>query len=387
MTSRSRAILNKLSHIAYQGPLMRAVLSTVHEAMIIVDRFGIIGALNPVAEKLFGYTEAEILGENVNILMPSPDRERHNGYMARYLTTGEARIIGIGRIVVGQSRDGVQFPMELSIGDVTSGDDVLFVGFIRDLTSNYKSQSRMEKLQHELAHVSRVSAMGTMASSLAHELNQPLTAVANYVEAARDLLETPNAENIAIVREALTDAAQQSIRAGHIVRRLRDFISRGDTEKQLENLRTIINEANALALIGTRELGIDVIIDIDERVHQVLVDRVQIQQVLVNLIRNAVEAMRESAYRRLIISALLRPENMVEVSVSDTGLGVDHETEAMLFEPFASTKTTGMGLGLSICQTIIGAHGGRIWYSKAASDGATFRFTLQSGTSEAPLDS
>jgi len=365
---------------------MRAVLCSVHEAMLIVDGFGVIEAFNPVAEKLFGYSEADLIGKNVSILMPAPDRDRHDGYMARYLATGEARIIGIGRIVIGQTRDGVQFPMELSIGDVTSDDDVLFVGFIRDLTGKYKSQSRLEELQHELAHVSRVSAMGTMASSLAHELNQPLTAIANYVEAARDMLITPSDDNIAIVREALDDAAAQSMRAGHIVRRLRDFISRGETEKRLESLRIIINEANALALIGARELGIEVVIDVDERIHQVLVDRVQIQQVLVNLIRNAMEAMHGSARRRLVISAVPRPENMVEVSVADTGLGIDNDVEAQLFTPFASTKESGMGLGLSICQTIIAAHGGQIWYTRPKDGGAAFHFSLQANVSELPVD-
>lgn len=373
-------------HIAFHGPLMRAVLGSVHEAMLIVDAYGLIGAFNPVAERLFGYCEADLIGKNVSILMPTPDRERHDGYMARYLATGEARIIGIGRIVIGQTCDGVQFPMELSVGDVTSGDDVLFVGFIRDLTAKYKSQSRLEALQQELAHVSRVSAMGTMASSLAHELNQPLTAIANYVEAARDMLTMPSDDNIAIVRDVLGDAAAQSMRAGQIVRRLRDFILRGKTEKHLESLRIIIDEANALALIGTREFGIDVVIDVDERVHQVMVDRVQIQQVLVNLIRNATEAMENSTQRLLLISAVPAPNNMVDVCVADTGLGIDKDAEAKLFTPFATTKESGMGLGLSICQTIITAHGGQIWHTRPTNGGAAFHFSLHANVVEPRID-
>jgi len=374
------------SQIANQGPVLRAVLRTVSDAMIIIDQFGVIQVFNPVAEKLFGYSEAELIGQNVNILMPSPDRERHNGSLARYLSTGEARIIGIGRIIEGQRRDGSKFPIELSVGDASVGDDIIFVGFIRDLTRRHETEVKLEELHHALAHVSRVSAMGTMASSLAHELNQPLTAIANYVEAARDILQTAEDDTITVVREALNDAAQQAIRAGQIVRRLRDFISRGETEKRMENLRIIINEANALALIGTGEFAIDVVIDIDERVYQVLVDRVQIQQVLVNLIRNAVDSMRKSDVRKLKISAIPIAENMVEVSVTDSGSGIDPDIEASLFDPFASTKASGMGLGLSICQTIVNAHGGRIWHVKPQGSGAAFHFTLQANISEIPHD-
>ena len=245
-----------------------------------------------------------------------------------------------------------------------------------EATRRQATEVRLEEMQAELAHASRVSAMGTMASALAHELNQPLTAVANYVEAARDLLDLPNAENIAIVREALGDAATQAVRAGQIVRRLRDFIARGDTDKRVENLRGLINEANALALIGVAELGIDIRIDIDDRIGGVLVDKVQIQQVLVNLIRNAVEALTDAPTQRLTIAAVPVANQMVEVSVIDTGPGVEAEVKAKLFQPFVSTKNAGMGLGLSICQTIIEAHDGTIGHDQPVGGGAAFRFTL-----------
>ena len=368
--------LTELSARATSEALLHSILATVPDAMIVIDEAGVIVSFSKAAEQLFGFDENEAIGQNVEILMPEPDRRQHAGYLFRYLTTGQKRIIGIGRITIGQRRDGSTFPMELSVGEARTDHSRVFTGFIRDLTRRQATEVRLEEMQAELAHASRVSAMGTMASALAHELNQPLTAVANYVEAARDLLANPNADNITIVREALGDAATQAVRAGQIVRRLRDFIARGDTDKRVENLRGLINEANALALIGVAELGIDIRIEIDENISGVLVDKVQIQQVLVNLIRNAVEALIEAPERRLTISAIPVAGQMVQVSVVDTGSGLDADVESKLFQPFVSTKDAGMGLGLSICQTIIEAHDGRIWLDKPVSGGTAFRFTL-----------
>ncbi len=370
--------LTELSARATSEALLHSILATVPDAMIVIDEAGVIVSFSAAAEQLFGYAENEAIGQNVTILMPEPDKRQHADYMLRYLTTGQKRIIGIGRITIGQRRDGSTFPMELSVGEARTDHSRVFTGFIRDLTRRQATEVRLEEMQAELAHASRVSAMGTMASALAHELNQPLTAVANYVEAARDLLTTPNAENVAIVREALGAAATQAVRAGQIVRRLRDFIARGDTDKRVENLRGLINEANALALIGVAELGIDIRINIDERINRVLVDKVQIQQVLVNLIRNAVEALTDAPQRRLTISAIPIEDQMVQVSVVDTGSGLDTDVETKLFQPFVSTKDAGMGLGLSICQTIIEAHDGKIWLDKPEEGGTAFRFTLAS---------
>lgn len=366
--------------------LLRSILATVPDAMIVIDDHGLILSFSAAAEAMFGYAEAELIGRNVSMLMPSPDRERHDGYIHQYLTTGIRKIIGIGRITVGERRDGTTFPMELAIGEAKTEHKRVFTGFIRDLTRRQQADTRLEELQSELAHVSRVSAMGTMATSLAHELNQPLTAVANYVEAARDLLADPTAENVAIVRDALDDAAKQSVRAGQIVRRLRDFIARGEIDKRIENLRNLITEANALALVGAKELGIDVRVSISPDVDHALVDRVQIQQVLVNLIRNAVEALSHGAVRRLAVEARQGGDNMITISVTDSGPGLESVMADRLFEPFVSTKAGGMGLGLSICQTIIEAHGGRIWHEPAPGGGASFSFTLMAVAAESDDD-
>ena len=355
---------------------LRSILSTVPDAMIVIDERGIMMSFSAAAERLFGYTQADVVGKNVSMLMPSPDRERHDGYLDRYLRTGEKRIIGIGRVVFAARKDGTTFPMELSVGEATGEGQRLFTGFIRDITDRQRTQEQLEELQSELIHIARVSAMGTMASTLAHELNQPITAVANYVEAVRDLLAAPDPEDLPMIREALQDAVGEAMRAGHIVRRLRDFVARGEVEKTVEKLPLLINEAAAFGLLGANEKSIEARFDIDHDVADVLVDKIQIQQVLVNLIRNAVEAMSTSEERVLTVCTEPDQPGFVRVTVADTGPGVAPEVAAQLFTAFISTKSEGMGLGLSICRTIVEANGGRIWMEPRKGGGTQFHFTL-----------
>lgn len=355
---------------------LRSILSTVPDAMVVIDEAGLIMSFSNAAQTLFGYSEEELIGRNVKILMPSPDRERHDGYIQRYLQTGEKRIIGTGRVVFAARKDGSTFPMELSIGEASGGAQRIFTGFIRDLTERRRTEERLESLQSELIHVSRVSAMGTMASTLAHELNQPIAAIANYVEAVRDQLTDLTPDNVALMREALDDAAKDALRAGHIVRRLREFVARGEIERTVEPLPALISEASVLGLMGARERGIEASFDLDPYASPVLVDRIQIQQVLINLIRNACQAMKESPERRLTVISRPDGEAMVRVTVADTGPGVSKELEDRLFTAFVSTKQGGMGLGLSICRTIIEANDGRIWMENREAGGCSFHFTL-----------
>lgn len=363
---------------------LRSILETVPDAMVVINANGRILSFSKAAERLFGFAEAELVGENVSALMPSPDRERHDGYLERYLTTGERRIIGIGRLVTGRRRDGTTFPMELSVGEATIGDERVFTGFIRDLTERQDYEKRLHTVQAELAHVSRVTAMGTLATSIAHELNQPLTAIANYVETASMMLATqPDEQVIAAIRGALDECANEAVRAGQIVRRLRDYISRGETERQVVSLARIANEASALAFVGAGTHSVDLAVNVAED-HLVLVDRVQIQQVLLNLIRNAIEAMHELPHGRLSINAIRREQGFLEVIVSDSGPGLAPEIAENLFAPFHSTKATGMGVGLSISRTIVEAHEGRIWADGSPYGGTSFHFTLPDAQSEEP---
>jgi two-component system sensor kinase FixL len=361
---------------------LRSILETIPDAMIVIDGSGIIQFFSSAAERQFGYLEREAIGQNVSILVPDPDRSRHDGYLARYRSTRERHIIGIGRIVTGQRKDGTTFPMHLSIGEMQSGGEPYFTGFVRDLTEHQQTQVRLQELQLELVHVSRLSAMGEMASALAHELNQPLAAISNYMKGSRRLLADSPDPNRSKIENAMDRAAEQALRAGQIIRRLRDFVSRGESEKRVESLSKLIEEAGALGLTGAREQGVQLRFNLDPKYDLVLVDRVQIQQVLVNLFRNALEAMADSSQRELIASTARGADDMVEVAIFDTGAGIPDHVMSNLFQTFYTTKETGMGVGLSISRSIIEAHDGRMWAESNESGGATFRFTLPAASSE-----
>jgi two-component system sensor kinase FixL len=359
---------------------LQSILDTIPDAMIVIDEHGVMQSFSSTAERLFGYSAAEAIGKNVSILMPSPYREQHDGYLERYLRTGERRIIGIGRIVVGERKDGSTFPMELAVGEMVSRQQRFFTGFVRDLSERQRTETRLQELQSELVHISRLTAMGEMASAIAHELNQPLTAIANYLKGSRRLLDAGTPEGAAKARDAIDKAADQALRAGQIIRRMRDFVGRGESEKRVENINKLIEEASALALVGVKEHGIRVTFNLDPKAELVLADKVQIQQVLLNLVRNSVEAMTASPQRELVISTVALDEDMLEVSVRDTGTGIAGEVAAHLFEPFMTTKPQGMGVGLSISRTIIEAHGGEIDAKPNPGGGTIFRFTLRQGS-------
>jgi two-component system, LuxR family, sensor kinase FixL len=356
---------------------LQSILDTVPEAMIVIDEGGAIQSFSSAAQRLFGYDQQEVLGKNVKMMMPSPYRESHDGYIERYIRTGEKRIIGIGRVVVGERKDGSTFPMELAIGEMKSAQGRFFTGFIRDLTERQQTETRLQELQSELVHISRLTALGEMASAIAHELNQPLSAVANYLTGSRRLLENRSDEQSVMVRNALEKAAEQSVRAGQIIRRLRDFVARGETERRVESVQKLVEEASALALVGAKHSGVRVRFNFDPQVDLVLADKVQIQQVILNLMRNAIEAMEQSDRRELIVSTGPGRDGTVAIEVADTGPGIAPEIASQLFEPFVTTKAHGMGVGLSISRTIVEAHGGRISAGSNPGGGTVFRFTLQ----------
>ncbi|MBI1774029.1 MAG: PAS domain S-box protein [Proteobacteria bacterium] len=477
---------------------LEALLATAVDGIIITDALGHVQVYNLACERLFGYPARDIIGKNVKMLMPSPYHEEHDRYIDSYRATGQAKIIGIGREVVGRRKDGSTFPMYLSVGEGRLNDASIFVGVIHDITDrrhaeetrdrlaaivesshdavigkdlngivttwNFGAQSlygyaaaemvgkplallappdrqneiseliakvrqgrtvshydnvrvtkdgrqldvsltlspirdaagalvgvstiardvtelrraelRVRELTQEMVHISRLSAMGQLASSLAHELNQPLTAIINYTEAVRHTLAnlpTPPPPRIA---ELLEKAAGQAERAGQIIRRLRGFVEKGEVERSTEQLGAVVEEASALATVGARVDGIRVIIDLAEDLPPIRIDKIQIQQVVVNLVRNAIEALHDAKRRELIIRTAPAEDGYQEVAVIDTGPGLAPAIAEQLFKPFVTTKKTGMGIGLSISQSIITGHGGRIWAEANPNGGTTFRFWL-----------
>jgi two-component system sensor kinase FixL len=359
---------------------LKSILDTVPDAMIVIDRQGIIQSFSSAAERLFRYSADEVIGKNIRMLMPQPYRDGHDGYLKRYAETRERRIIGIGRVVVGERKGGATFPMELSVGEMRSSNKAYFTGFIRDLTERQSTETRLQELQSELVHISRLTAMGEMASTLAHELNQPLSAIANYLKGSVRLLQDRSDDESRMTREALDKATEQAMRAGQIIRRLRDFVSRGESERRAESMSKLVEEASALALVGVKDVHVR--FALDSTADQILADKVQIQQVLINLIRNAIEAMANSDRRELIIGSAPIEGDLVEIRIIDSGTGIAPDIANNLFQPFFTTKLHGMGVGLSICRTIVEAHEGRISAEPNPGGGTVFRFTIRAMSKE-----
>ena len=355
---------------------LRSILDTIPDGMVVIDERGIVQSFSAAAERMFGHTADEVCGRNVNMLMPSPHRENHDDYLARYLRTGERRIIGLGRVVVGQRKDATIFPMELEIGEVRGTGRRLFTGFVHDLTARQRTEKRLQELQSELSHVSRLNEMGQMISALAHEVNQPLTAATNYIEVARLLLTGRDSAALERTMAAIDNATAQISRASQIILRLREFVKKGETQQQSEDVTRVIEEASALALIGAKERGVKVQFRFAPQLPPVMIDKIQVQQVIVNLMRNAIEAMETSERKELIIASEMAAPSRVGITVVDTGPGIAPEIIDRLFQPFVTTKSQGMGVGLSISRSIIEGHGGRLDVEANPEGGTVFRFSL-----------
>jgi two-component system, LuxR family, sensor kinase FixL len=488
-----------------------ALLDAAVDAIVLIGRDGRITQFNRAAERMFGYGADEVIGQNVNCLMPEPYRSEHDGYIARYLGTGEARIIGIGREVTGRRRDGSEFPMELSVGEIKSAAGHGFVGIIRDITQRREiedqlrqqgeelrlifesaptaivttsadfrllsgnrawhdllgyteaqiadmacsdilhpedyprfaagvaslvqaqagndawraelrlvtrtgetlhaliqvgvirysqaehffilelvdrtAQARAEReamdLRERLAHISRLNTMGEMATGIAHELNQPLTAISTYAQASRRLIASGRGEPAEIVA-ALDKIAAQADRAGEVIRRLRAMLVRRESQREHVDSGQLIRDVVKLAEIDLRERNLALSLRIDDGLSTVFVDKVQIQQVILNLLRNGMEAMSEAATtNEIAISTALADDGMLEISVSDSGPGVSEAAAARLFEAFFTTKPQGLGMGLAICRSIAQSHGGDLVFKNNRYGGATFTLRLPISQEEA----
>jgi two-component system, LuxR family, sensor kinase FixL len=384
---RSRILdATQTQHLRAREAHLNSILNAVPDATVVIDENGIVQSFSAAAERLFGYKKSGVIGKNVSMLMPQPYRDEHDRYLHRYLATGEKRIIGIDRVVTGQRKDGSTFPVKLEVGEMQSSERRFFTGFIRDLTERQRTEDELQQLQTELARLSRLTAMGEMASTLAHEINQPLSAISNYLQGCNRLLEPVEHANVPRIRDALSETTKQTLRAGHIIRRLREFVARGETEKRPENISKLIEEASALALVGAREAGVKTVFSFASHTDTVLVEKVQIQQVLLNLMRNAIEAMQGCERKELLVATSVSNGDKVMVSVTDTGSGLSEEIAGRLFQPFVTTKPAGMGVGLSISKRIVEAHGGEMWAEANLSGGTIFRFTLQSAIEPSVVD-
>lgn len=354
-----------------------AVLDTLVDGVIIINDVGIMRLFNPACTKIFGYAPDEVIGKNVKMLMPNPFKAEHDGYLKSYNQTGEKKIIGIGREVKGLRKDGSIFPMDLAVGETRVESSAIYVGIIRDLTARHEQQKKYDQLQEDHFHLARVSAMNEMGSAIAHELNQPMGASINYLETVKLLLQHSDEVDKEKILQITSLAIEQTYRASEIISKMRGFIEKGEVEKKAVSLQEVVETARRLTLLSSGNQNITMTVDISEDLPKVFGNNIQIQQVLVNLMKNACEAMMDSDEKQLEIKAVKASTGPhIEVQVSDTGHGLTDEGMKTLFVPFSAKLSAGMGVGLSISQSIVNHHGGQIWARQNKPKGSVFHFTL-----------
>ena len=361
----------------YDAPEWKALLDAAVDAIIVIDHRGRIETFNSAAESIFGFSAAEILGKNVSVLMPQPYSREHDSYIHNYIDSGNARIIGIGREVQGMRQDGSVFPIGLAVGEIATQGPVKFVGIIRDITDRKQSEEEIHHARERLSQFARLSTLGEMAAGLAHELNQPLAAIATYTQACQRLIESGQSDDEEILA-TLKKCDSQAQRAGDVIRRLRQFVQKREVGRLEVGCKELIHDIAALAEVDARNNRIPLAIDVAEGLPNVMVDAVQIQQVILNLIRNGIDAMQDTDQNNEGISVSVKQfdSDNIKVAVTDHGGWMTEEAEKKIFQPFFTTKPSGLGLGLSICQSIIASHGGVLSFTKNRSGGTTFYFTL-----------
>ncbi|WP_428309996.1 two-component system sensor histidine kinase NtrB [Hydrocarboniphaga sp.] len=364
--------------------LYRAILDTAIDGIITIDERGRIESFNQAAERIFGYAAPDVLGSNISRLMPKPYRSQHDANLGRYLATGERRIIGRGREVQGQRRDGSVFPMELAVGEVQLEGRKLFTGITRDISDRKMVEEQARHRLNELAHVSRLAAMGEMATALAHEVNQPLTAIISHATACMRMLgHLPvGSESLQeVLIDSLTQISRQGERAAEVIKRLRSFVRKGEMEFRAESINAVVHDVLWLAGHECRAASVTVELNLQEPLPRVAMDRIQIEQVVFNLLRNSIEAVSGLPEERRCVRIRTRLSEQdghaqVVCSLEDQGSGFSGEAAERLFEPYYTTKTNGLGQGLSICQSILEAHSGHILAERLDPVGARFSFWL-----------
>jgi len=359
------------------GDELHALLDAAVDGIVVIDHLGRIQAFNRSAERLFGYQAQELLDRNVNVLMTEPDRIAHDGHLARYAATRVPHIIGIGREVSARRKDGSIFPAFLSVGAVADSEPPRFVGFVQDMTLKRQGEEQARRLQESLWRVSRLATVGEMTSGIAHELNQPLAAIANYAQACDRLLGRPDAD-LEEVHGALKEIAAQAVRAGDSIRRLRSLVRPHVGRREPTDINVLITELTDLVRSEAQAHHVQYRLELSDGLPRLEVHRTQIQYVILNLVHNAIESLTEipDKPRELIVRTSWTRDGEVEVSVCDSGPGVSSSVAPRLFDPFCTSKPAGTGLGLATSRSIIGGHGGTLDYRPNVPVGACFTLRL-----------
>jgi PAS domain S-box-containing protein len=357
----------------------QAVLDAALDAVIVIDHRGRMESVNRATARLFGYSGDELPGRTIGMLMSEPYRSEQDSLIERYVRTREPHIIGTTREVIARRSDGSTFAVEFALGEIKGSDPPRFVGFIRDNTGRHRAEDEVRQMRERLTHFGRIATMGEMATGIAHEINQPLTAIATYAQACQRLLATP-LESAPDIAEGLAQIESQALRAGEVIRRLRSFVKNREVRREPLDPNQLLDDLLLLAQTDTRHHHVQIRLERGENLPMVQADPVQIQQVVLNLVRNSIDAMLELPHERRIIDLRTRRDENgdIEFTVSDRGTGLDAAARDSLFNPFFTTKSSGTGLGLAISQSIVRAHGGKVWYRENEHGGACFSFSLPS---------
>lgn len=356
---------------------LRSIVDTAPDGIIRIDDRGTVLSLNPAAEALFGYKIDEIIGRSVKLLLPISESARFDHYAARYMGRRSRKPRMVPREVLGRHRNGTVFAMELSVSEVRFGDRRTFTGFIRDVSRRKATEAKLQQQQAEIAHVTRLNTVVAMASAIGHELNQPLTAIMSYAQACQRML--ASSESVpGELRHAMDMVVAQTQRAGEIIRHVKDFTRKGESLRAEQDINRLVLAAIDFQAHEARRNRVTIRSDLAVKLPLVLVDRIQIEQVVLNLMRNSMQAIVDAGMgaREVTVSTTLNDARIVQVSVSDTGPGIPAVVAKRLFEPFVTSKVNGMGVGLTICRSIINAHGGKLWTVSEPGRGAAFHFTL-----------
>ena len=361
----------------------QALLDAAVDAIVVIDERGLVITFNRAAERMFGYAAADVLGGNVSKLMDEPYRSQHDGYVAHYIETGDPHIIGKGREVEARRANGEIFPVSLAVGEAVDRGKRRFVGIIRDLSERRAAEQSARSLELRLAHVGRFNLMGEMAAGIAHEINQPLSAIATYAQAGKRVLQRGNADT-GMLADICTRIDDQARRAGQVIDNLRKFIRKQEIKTQSLDVNRVIAGVLTLIEVDAHSEGIPVQVRPREGLPNVRADAVQLQQVLLNLTRNSVDAMRGAIgkERGIVIKTECGENGGVRLSVTDHGHGVSANLGEDIFHPFVTTKRDGLGVGLAISNTIVQSYGGTLSYSENPAGGSIFTVELPAERSE-----
>ena len=353
------------------------ILDAVVDAIITIDATGRIQSANLAAVGKFGYAVEELVGQPITMLMPEPWRTEHQQYVDNYLHTKNAKIIGVGRELAAQTKSGEVVPIYLAISEIETESGTFFAGILRDLSEQKRSEAALMEQREKLSQVARLSTMGEMTASIAHEINQPLTAISMYAQACIKMLDRAEMDRDKVCG-ALDKLNDQALRAGSVIERIQRFVRHEDGERRTLNVNDLVTELTQLAAGDARLHGMELVFDLAEDLPNVFCDSIQVQQVALNLLRNAIDATVEvdAKFGNQVLVRTRLVGGAVEIAVVDCGVGVADDEVDQVFSAFHTTKKDGMGMGLSICRSIVEEHGGRLDFRNNEEHGCTFYFTL-----------